>query len=146
MLRSKYGGQKNIYLSLLKMKTMSKIVQTKNAPAPIGPYSQAVWAGNMLFASGQIAINPETGKLVMDSLEEETHQVMKNIQALLEAAGLTFAHVVKTSIFLSDMNNFSTINGIYGSYFEGDFPARETVEVAGLPKNVNVEISVTAYK
>jgi len=122
------------------------IVQTKNAPAPIGPYSQAVWAGNTLFASGQIAINPESGELVMDSLEAETHQVMKNIGALLEAAGLTFAHVVKTSIFLSDMNNFGKVNNIYGSYFESNFPARETVEVAGLPKGVNVEISITAYK
>ena len=121
-------------------------MRTKNAPAPIGPYSQAVWAGNTLFASGQIAINPKSGELVMDSLEEETHQVMKNIQALLETAGLTFADVVKTSIFLSDMGNFSTVNTIYGSYFSGDYPARETVEVAGLPKNVNVEISVTAYK
>lgn len=125
---------------------MSKIIQTPNAPAPIGPYSQAVWAGNTLFASGQIAINPKSGELVMDSLENETHQVMKNIQALLEAAGLTFANVVKTSIFLSDMDNFSTVNNIYGSYFSGDYPARETVEVACLPKKVNVEISVTAYK
>jgi 2-iminobutanoate/2-iminopropanoate deaminase len=125
---------------------MKSIVKTDKAPAPIGPYNQAVWAGNMLFVSGQVAIDPSTGELVMDDIETETHQVMKNIQAILTEAGVDFGHVVKTSIFLSDMGTFAKVNAVYGSYFTGDFPARETVQVSVLPKNVNVEISVTAYK
>jgi 2-iminobutanoate/2-iminopropanoate deaminase len=125
---------------------MKEIVYTTNAPAPIGPYSQAVIANGFLFASGQIAINPESNELNIASLEEETHQVMRNIHAVLLEAGYEFDHVVKTSIFLSDMSLFAEVNEIYGSYFSNNFPARETVAVKTLPKNVNVEISVTAYK
>lgn len=125
---------------------MKSIIYTKSAPSPIGPYSQAVKAGNMLFVSGQIAIDPETDKLVEGSIEDETKRVMQNIGALLAASGFTFSDVVKTTIFLSDMAHFTLVNGVYGSYFKADFPARETVAVLGLPKNVNVEISVTAYK
>lgn len=125
---------------------MKKIINTPNAPAPIGPYSQAVFAGNMLFVSGQIAINPQSGELNIDTIEEETHQVMRNIKAVLLEAELDFKNIVKTSIFLSDMGNFSKVNEIYGTYFSSDFPARETVEVSVLPKNVNVEISVIALK
>ncbi|MBW4890302.1 RidA family protein [Mucilaginibacter sp. HMF5004] len=125
---------------------MKSIVKTDKAPAPIGPYNQAVWAGNMLFVSGQVAIEPSTGELVMDDIETETHQVMKNIEAILTEAGVDFGHIVKTSIFLSDMGTFAKVNAVYGSYFTADFPARETVQVSVLPKNVNVEISVTAYK
>ena len=123
---------------------MKKIVQTPNAPAPIGPYSQAVQVGDMYFLSGQIAIDPGSGNLITDDLEKETHQVMKNIGAILREAGLTYANIVKTSIFLQDMDDFAQINQIYGEYFESDFPARETVEVARLPKSVNVEISAVA--
>lgn len=125
---------------------MKSIIHTKNAPAPIGPYSQAVRAGNMLYVSGQIAIDPETDNLVNGNIEDETKQVMKNIKELLSASGFSFSDIVKTTIFLSDMEHFVLVNGIYGSYFQSDFPARETVAVLGLPKNVNVEISVTAYK
>ncbi|MFC4262548.1 RidA family protein [Ferruginibacter yonginensis] len=125
---------------------MSKVViNTSNAPAPIGPYNQAVKAGNFLFCSGQIALDAQSGALVNDSIEAETHQVMKNIAAILTAAGAGFEHIVKTTIFLSDMSLFATVNETYGSYFTADFPARETVAVKGLPKNVNVEISVTAF-
>lgn len=125
---------------------MSKVViNTSNAPAPIGPYNQAVKAGNFLFCSGQIALDAQSGALVNDSIEAETHQVMKNIAAILTAAGAGFEHIVKTTIFLSDMSLFATVNEIYGSYFTADYPARETVAVKGLPKNVNVEISVTAF-
>ena len=124
---------------------MSKqIIQTDKAPAPIGPYSQAILAGNLLFVSGQVAIKPETGELVIQDITAETHQVMHNIKAILSEAGLDFRHVVKTSIFLSDMGLFGAVNEIYGKYFSGDFPARETVAVKTLPKNVNVEITVTA--
>jgi 2-iminobutanoate/2-iminopropanoate deaminase len=124
---------------------MSKIIiNTNNAPAPIGPYSQAVKAGSMLFLSGQIALDAE-GNLHTGSIKEETIQVMKNIEALLGEAGAGFEHIVKTTIFLSDMSLFSEVNEVYGSYFSADFPARETVAVKGLPKNVNVEISVTAF-
>ncbi|MGN6211542.1 RidA family protein [Parafilimonas sp.] len=124
---------------------MSKqIVQTEKAPAPIGPYSQAVKAGGFLFISGQVAINPQTNELVTGSIAEETRQVLANIDAILKEANLTFQHVVKTSIFLSDMGLFSEVNEIYAGYFNGDFPARETVAVKTLPKNVNVEISITA--
>ncbi|WP_196890343.1 RidA family protein [Aureivirga marina] len=126
---------------------LKKIIHTDKAPAPIGPYNQAVLAGNTLYTSGQIAINPETGELVMGSIEIETKQVMENMKAVLEAAGLTFENVVKTSIFISDMNNFQRINEVYATYFdESAAPARETVEVACLPKSVNVEISMIAIK
>jgi len=125
---------------------MNKIINTTNAPAPIGPYNQAVIAGGFLFMSGQVAINPATGEIIQTTLAEETHQVMRNIKAVLLEAGYGFEHVVKTTIFLSDMNLFAEINELYGSYFEHNFPARETVAVKGLPKGVNVEISMTAYK
>ncbi|MBS7566150.1 RidA family protein [Mucilaginibacter sp. Bleaf8] len=125
---------------------MSTIINTTNAPAPIGPYSQAVAAGNMLFVSGQIPANPATGELVMDSIEAQTTQVMENIKAILTEAGLDFGAIVKTSIFLKDMGTFAQVNEVYGSYFTGNYPARETVQVAALPKNVDVEISVIAYK
>ncbi|NEU08974.1 RidA family protein [Flavihumibacter sp. R14] len=124
---------------------MKRIVNTDNAPAPIGPYSQAVQAGQMLFVSGQIAIDPASNELIKGSVGDEARQVMKNLEAILSKAGYTFADVVKTSIFLSDMSYFAEVNEIYGSYFKADFPARETVAAAGLPKNVNVEISVVAY-
>jgi 2-iminobutanoate/2-iminopropanoate deaminase len=124
---------------------MKKIIFTKNAPAPIGPYNQAILKGNTLYASGQIAINPKTGELVTANIEEETHQVMHNIKAVLEAAGMTFENVVKTTIFIMNMSDFGCINTVYGSYFnEKTAPARETVQVACLPKNVNVEISMIA--
>lgn len=122
-----------------------KIIQSEKVPAPIGPYSQAIRSGELLFASGQIAIDPVSGKLITHNISDETHQVMKNIKHLLESEGLDTSSILKTSIFLSDMNLFSQVNKIYGSYFEGDFPARETIEVAGLPKNMNVEISVIAH-
>lgn len=125
---------------------MKKIVNTSNAPAPIGPYSQAVIAGNFMFVSGQIALNPLTGQLVMDDIKTETKQVMENILAILTEAGIGFDNIVKTSIFLMDMQNFAQVNEVYGTYFKDQFPARETVQVAGLPKNVNVEISVIAIK
>lgn len=125
---------------------MKSIIQTNQAPAPIGPYSQAVQAGNMLFISGQIAIDPATNQLISGGITDEAQQVMKNLEAVLKTAGFTFENVVKTSIFLSDMNLFSEVNEVYGSYFNSDFPARETVAVLGLPKNVNVEISVIAVK
>ena len=124
-----------------------KILFTKNAPAPIGPYNQAVLVGNTLYTSGQIAINPHTNELVLNSIEEETKQVMENLKAVLDAAEMNFEDVVKTTIFLMDMNDFTKINTIYGSYFnEKTAPARETVQVACLPKNVNVEISMIAIK
>ncbi|MBL7772457.1 MAG: RidA family protein [Chitinophagaceae bacterium] len=122
------------------------IVNSKHAPAPIGPYNQAIEFNGMLFCSGQIALNPEDGSLVMDSIQNETHQVMKNIQAILNEAGLTFNHIIKTTIFLSDMQLFSEVNDIYASYFSNHYPARETVAVLGLPKGVHVEISVTAAR
>lgn len=125
---------------------MKKIIKTSNAPAPIGPYSQAVLSGNILYTSGQIAIDPKTTKLVTDSIELETKQIMNNIEAILKEASMTFNDVIKTSIFISNMNNFDQINKIYGQYFSTNFPARETVEVSCLPKNVNVEISVIAAK
>ena len=126
---------------------MKKIITTKNAPAPIGPYNQAVLSGNTLYTSGQIAINPETNELVLDSITSETNQVMQNLKAVLKEAGMTFENVIKSSIFISDMNNFGEINTVYGNYFNEDTaPARETVEVANLPKFVNVEISMIAVK
>jgi 2-iminobutanoate/2-iminopropanoate deaminase len=127
-------------------KHMKKIINTPNAPAPIGPYNQAVMTGDMLFISGQVALVPGTGELANADLTEETHQVMKNLQAILTEAGLHFSNVVKTTIFLSDMSLFAAVNEIYGSYFTSDYPARETVAVKGLPKNVNVEISMIASK
>jgi 2-iminobutanoate/2-iminopropanoate deaminase len=124
---------------------MKKIIFTEKAPTPIGPYNQAVLKGNTLYTSGQIAINPATGELVLETIELETKQVMENMKAVLEAAGMTFENVVKSTIFISNMNDFGTINSIYGSYFnEKTAPARETVQVACLPKNVNVEISMIA--
>lgn len=125
---------------------MKEIINTKEAPQPIGPYNQAVAAGGFLFISGQIAIEASSGQLIIDDITSEIHTVLKNLKAILTAAGLTFDHVVKTTIFLSDMNNFALVNEIYGSYFNGNFPARETVEVSVLPKNVNVEISAIAIK
>jgi len=126
---------------------MKKIFNTPNAPAPIGPYNQAVLTGNTLYTSGQIAINVKSGDLVLDSISSETEQVMQNLKAVLEAADMTFENVIKSSIFISDMNNFSHINDIYGKYFDADTaPARETIEVANLPKFVNVEISMIAVK
>lgn len=124
---------------------MKKIIFTENAPAPIGPYNQAVLKGDTLYTSGQIAINPKTGELVTATIEAETQQVMENMKAVLEAAGMTFENVVKTTIFIMNMNDFAAINTVYGSYFnEKTAPARETVQVACLPKNLNVEISMIA--
>ena len=123
---------------------MKTIIRTSNAPAPIGPYSQAVVANNMLYVSGQIALNPVSGALETSDITTETKQVMENIRAILIAAGLGFEDIVKTSIFLSDMNNFGTVNEVYGAYFKDAFPARETMQVGRLPKDVNVEISVIA--
>ncbi len=121
-----------------------KIIKTSQAPDPIGPYSQAVQAGNMLFISGQVAINPASNNIEATDVPGETHQVMKNLEAILAEAGAAFSNVIKTTIFLSDMSLFSQVNEVYGSYFTSDFPARETVAVKGLPKNVNVEISMIA--
>lgn len=124
---------------------MSKqIINTSKAPAPIGPYSQAVKTGNLVFISGQIPMNPETGEIVTSSIKDEAKMVMENLKAVLTEAHLTFDHIVKTTIFLTDMSLFAEVNEVYGSYFTGDFPARETVAVKGLPRNVNVEISVIA--
>ena len=126
---------------------MKKIITTTKAPAPIGPYNQAVLSGNTLYTSGQIAIHPENGELVLDSIEAETKQVMENMKEVLAAAEMTFENVIKSSIFISDMHQFAKINAIYGSYFDEETaPARETVEVANLPKFVNVEISMIAVK
>ena len=122
------------------------IINTPNAPAPIGPYNQAVVAGNLLFISGQIALQPGTGELINSDIVVETEQVMKNLAAILTEAGLDFSHVVKTTIFLSDMDLFAQVNEIYGKHFVSEFPARETVAVKGLPKNVRVEISMIAMK
>ena len=124
---------------------MKKIIKTSNAPKPIGPYSQAVITNNLLFISGQVAFDPKTDTLVLDNIVNEAEQVMENLKAILESVNLTFENVVKTTIFLSDMDNFVKVNGVYGSYFNEDTaPARETVEVARLPKDVNVEISMIA--
>jgi 2-iminobutanoate/2-iminopropanoate deaminase len=123
-----------------------KIIITNNAPAPIGPYNQAVMAGNMLFISGQIALDTATGALVQDDIQAETNKVMENLAAILEAAGMDFSNVVKSSIFLMDMGQFALVNEVYGRFFTSNPPARETVQVAGLPKGVNVEISMIALK
>lgn len=121
---------------------MKKVILSQQAPAPIGPYSQAILAGNTLFVSGQIALRE--GQMIQSSIIEETHQVMKNLEAVLEAAGMSFANIVKTTIFVKDLNNFQAINEVYGSYFSENPPARETVEVSRLPKDANVEISCIA--
>lgn len=123
-----------------------KIIRTNNAPAPIGPYNQAVLCGDMLFISGQIALDPVNGSLVDENIQAETTQVMENLSAILDAAGMNFSNVVKTSIFLMDMGQFGLVNEVYARYFETDAPARETVQVAGLPRGVNVEISMIAAK
>lgn len=125
---------------------MKQIINTKHAPAAIGPYSQAVWAGDLLYTSGQVALIPETGEMDNLNLETETHRVMKNLTALLSEAGLSFEHVIKASIFIKDMNDFAKINEIYASYLQEPYPARETVEVARLPKDARIEISVVARK
>jgi 2-iminobutanoate/2-iminopropanoate deaminase len=125
---------------------MKKVIYTNNAPEPIGPYSQAIVANGFLFASGQVAINPESGEINLTSITEETHQVMRNIKSLLLEAEYEFDHIIKTTIFLSDMSLFAEVNEVYGSYFDSAFPARETVAVKGLPKGANVEISITAFK
>ncbi len=126
---------------------MKKIIETKNAPAPLGPYNQAVLKNDTLYASGQIALDTKTGNLITDNIKDETQQVMVNLKAVLTAADMTFDNVVKSTIFITDMNDFVAINSVYGSYFdEAIAPARETVQVAALPKNVNVEISVIAVK
>jgi 2-iminobutanoate/2-iminopropanoate deaminase len=123
-----------------------KIINTTGAPSPIGPYSQGVQIGNIFFVSGQIAINPANGNIDATDIIAETHQVMHNVKAILAEAQMDFSNVVKTTIFLSDMSLFASVNDVYGKYFQGDFPARETVAVKGLPKNVNVEISVIAAR
>lgn len=125
---------------------MNQIIFSPEAPAPIGPYSQAVLAGNTLYVSGNIALDPETGELINENITEETHAVMKNMEAILRAAGFSFSDVVKCTIFIKDMGQFSTINEAYGQYFKTNPPARETVEISKLPKNVNVEISCIAVK
>ena len=122
------------------------IVNTKSAPAPIGPYNQAVIAGNTMYISGQICLDPATGNLKNRDIQDETHQVMQNLKSILSEAGMNFSNVVKTTIFITDMHRFSDINEIYGKYFEGNFPARETVQVSALPRFVNVEISMIAVK
>jgi 2-iminobutanoate/2-iminopropanoate deaminase len=125
---------------------MKKIITSKNAPNPIGPYSQAVLKGNMLFVSGQIAINPASGELMVGDIKTEAKQVMENLKGVLTEAGFDFSNVCKSTIFMKDLNDFASVNEIYGSYFTNDFPARETVQVSKLPLNVNVEISVIAVK
>jgi 2-iminobutanoate/2-iminopropanoate deaminase len=136
----------NSWQKIKKLK-MKKIINTPNAPAPIGPYSQAILSGNTLYTSGQIALNPATMQLVVDNIETETEQVMQNLKAVLSAAEMSFENVIKTTIFIMDMNDFSAINSVYAKYFdENTAPARETVQVAGLPKGVNVEISMIAVK
>jgi 2-iminobutanoate/2-iminopropanoate deaminase len=125
---------------------MRKVITSKNAPAPIGPYSHAVHAGNLLFVSGQVAKHPQTGELMLDNVKAETKQIMENIGGILADAGMSFEDVCKTTIFLTDMNDFAAVNEVYGSYFTGNYPARETVQVSKLPLNVNVEISVTCVK
>lgn len=123
-----------------------EIIETNEAPTPIGPYSQGVFAGNMFFISGQVAKVAATGELIMNDIQSETRLVMENIGAILESAGLDFSYVVKTTIFMTDLNNFAAMNEVYGSYFSGEYPARETVQVSALPLGVNVEISMIAMK
>ena len=124
----------------------NRVINTTSAPAPIGPYNQAVFAGDTLFISGQIALVPGSGDIANRNVTEETEQVMKNLQAILSEAGMDFSNVVKTSIFLSDMSLFSEVNDKYATFFTGNYPARETIAVKGLPRNVNVEISMIAYR
>lgn len=131
---------------LTEEKTQKKQIQTDQAPDAIGPYSQAIQVGQTVYLAGQIAIDPATNEMVTDSIEAETRQVMVNLEAVLQAAGMDFSHVVKTTIFMQDLANFSKVNEIYGSYFEADPPARETVQVAALPKNASLEISMIAVK
>ncbi|MDB5115724.1 MAG: RidA family protein [Mucilaginibacter sp.] len=125
---------------------MKKVINTADAPAPIGPYNQAIVAGNLIFVSGQIPLHPFTGELVTDNITAATHLVMENIGAILAEVKADFSHIVKTSIFLTNLADFAEVNDVYGTYFEDNFPARETVQVAALPKGVNVEISVIASK
>ncbi|HEY0067653.1 MAG TPA: RidA family protein [Flavisolibacter sp.] len=125
---------------------MKQIIKTDNAPAPIGPYNQAILAGDTLYISGQICIDPATGNLKNRDIQEETHQVMQNLKSVLSEAGMNFGNVVKTTIFIIDMHKFSEVNEVYGRYFESDFPARETVQVSALPRFVNVEISMVAVR
>jgi 2-iminobutanoate/2-iminopropanoate deaminase len=125
---------------------MKKVINTDNAPAPIGPYSQAIVAGNFIFVSGQVPFHPATGELILDNIEIATHLVMENVGVILEEAGANFSHIVKTSIFLTNMQDFAQVNEVYGTYFTDKFPARETVQVSALPKGVNIEISVIAVK
>ncbi len=132
--------------SINRTQHMKKTIITSNAPKPIGPYSQAVLIGNTLYVSGNIAINPETGNLDTADIKTETNRIMQNIKAILNQANMDFSDIVKTTIFLKDMNDFASVNEVYGSYFQSDFPARETVQVSRLPKDVNVEISVIAFK
>lgn len=124
---------------------MKKVISSNNAPSAIGPYSQAIWVNGTLYISGQIPINPNTGEVIF-GIEEETHQVMKNIQAILNEAGMNFSNVVKSSIFLKNMEDFSIVNDIYSSYLDTPYPARETIQVVALPKNVNIEISMIAHQ
>lgn len=135
------------YIECNKSEKMNKpIVQTTHAPAAIGPYSQAVWAGDLLYTSGQVALIPESGDMDNATIEAETHRVMKNLGAILTEAGLTYNHIVKATIFIKDMNDFAKINEIYSSYLSKPYPARETVEVARLPKDARIEVSVVAKK
>lgn len=136
--------KKLVHLASENIAMSKQIINTEKAPTPIGPYNQAVIANDFLFISGQVAFNPTTNELVTTSIADEAKQVMQNLLAVLTEAKLTFDHVVKTTIFLSDMSLFSAVNEVYGSYFSGDYPARETVAVKTLPRNVNVEISMTA--
>lgn len=140
------GCDKNTNAEQQRMETTKKIISTPNAPAAIGPYSQAVLSGNTLYCSGQIAINPETGILVTDDITNETQQVLKNIGAVLKEAGMDYTHVVKATIFLATMDDYASVNEVYATYFKDLPPAREAVAVKMLPKNVNVEISVIAVK
>ena len=145
--KDKEANIKTLNKETIYIKKMKKIITTVKAPAPIGPYNQAILTGNTLYTSGQIAFNPETGELVLDNIQAETRQVMENLKQVLLAADMTFENVIKTSIFISDMHNFAAINTVYGAYFNDETaPARETVEVANLPKFVNVEISAIAVK
>lgn len=123
-----------------------KIITSKNAPAPIGPYSHGVLIGNTLYVSGQVGKDPVSGELILDDIKKETKRVMENVKGILNEAGMDFTHIVKTTIFLTNLDNFADVNEVYGSYFSGDYPARETVQVSRLPLNVNVEISVVAVK
>jgi len=123
-----------------------QIINTTSAPAPIGPYSQAVLSGNTLYVSGAIAIDPANGNMIQADIEAETHQVMKNLGEILKSAGMNYSNIIKATIFVTDLANFAKINGVYGSYFEKEFPSRETVQVSALPKAAHVEISVIAVK